>query len=423
MRGHYDEAATCFDRALALWRSEDDPVKQASTLINRGQLHLDLGETERARERFEEALGIAGQAKDLDNEAAALSLLGLLALDVGQPGAALKPLEEALRLRAPGSHGRAVTLTTLGVTYRQLGRLEDARRAYTEALPLLRGPSDSREQAEALGDLGRLEAIAGHDEAALGHLDRALAVFQRLSDPPGMAWALDGKARALRRHGDLEAARELMEKAVTAVERHRFSQASYNTRAGFFSTQQDFYDSLVDLLMEMHRKAPGAGYDAAALETSERSLARSLLDGLAASGADLHQGGADAGLHARQQDLEKEIDALVSRETRLSQDAASSAQLRLVEAELVRRWDELDRVRAGLRSGDPRYAALTQPRPWKTAEIQRGLLDPHTLLLEYRLGETRSFLWAVAPDSLKSFVLPGRAEIEELHAPGLWPSR
>ena len=41
------------------------------------------------------------------------------------------------------------------------------------------------------------------------------------------------------------------------------------------------------------------------------------------------------------------------------------------------------------------YAALTQPQPWKAAEIRRGLLGPDTMLLEYRLGETRSFLWAV----------------------------
>src|SRR5262249_11189939 len=54
---------------------------------------------------------------------------------------------------------------------------------------------------------------------------------------------------------------------------------------------------------------------------------------------------------------------------------------------------------------------------WRAAEIQRKLLGPDTMLLEYRLGEMRSFLWAVTPDSLKSFVLPGRAEIERAARP------
>lgn len=415
--GRYDEAATHFDRALALWKPSDDPGKRASTLLNRGHLHLDLGEADRARERFSEALRISRKAKDHIDEAAALNALGLLALDAGRPGEALEPLQGALALRPPGTRGRAVTLTSLGVAFRQLGRLEEARRAYAEALPIYRSVGDSREEARCLGNLGRLEAATGHDASALGHFDRALGLLRVLADPPKMAWALEGKAWVLRRRGDFEAARRLMEEALAAIERHRFSQTSYATRAEFFATRQDSYGFLIDLLMEMHRKAPSAGYAAAALKVSERSLARSLLDGLAANGMDLHRGGAAPELHARERELENEIDVLVSRQTRLAQDAVPPEQLQPVEAELGRRWDELGRVRDGLRAGDPRYAALTQPRPWSAAEIQRSLLDRDTLLLEYRLGEKRSFLWAVTPDSLASFELPGRAEIERVARP------
>ncbi|HEY2292308.1 MAG TPA: CHAT domain-containing tetratricopeptide repeat protein [Thermoanaerobaculia bacterium] len=416
LRGRYDEAADLFDRALA-FAPGGDSSQRASTLINRGQLDRDLGETERARERFSEALGIARQAKDRDKEAAALNALGRLALDARQPSVAQKRLEEALKLRSPKTRGWAVTSTTLGVIYRQLDRPEDARRAYAEALPIFARLGDSREQAHCLRSLGWLEAIAGHDATAFNYFDSALALDRTLTDPPELASTLEGKAWALHRRGNLETARKLMEEALTEIERHRFSQTSYTTRAGFFATQQDIYGFLIDLLMEMHQKSPGTGYDAAALEVSERSLARSLLDGLAASGADLHRGGADPKLHARERALEDEINTLVSRQTRLSQDGAPQEQLRLVETDLERRWDELDRVRAELRTSDPRYAALTQPQPSKAAEIQRGLLGPDTLLLEYRLGETRSFLWAVTPDSLKSFVLPGRAEIERAARP------
>ncbi|MEO6192639.1 MAG: CHAT domain-containing tetratricopeptide repeat protein [Thermoanaerobaculia bacterium] len=407
LRGRYDEAADFFDRALALWRPGDDLKKWASTLLNRGHLHRNLGEADKARGRFNEALRLSRKTKDRTDEAAALNALGLIDLEAGRPGTALEPLRAALALRLPGSRGRAVTLTSLGVVYRQLGRPEEARRAYAEALPIFHSLGDSREQASCLGNLGQLEATAGHDAAALEDLDRALGLYRMLGDPPAMAWVLEGKARMLSRRGDLEAARGLMKEALAAVERLRFSQTSYTTRAAFFATQQDSYDFLIDLLMEQHRAAE-------ALEVSERSLARSLLDGLAASGADLHRGGAAPELHARERELENQIDILVSRQTHLSQDAATLEQMRPVEAELGSRWDQLDRVRAELRAGDPRYAALTQPRPWSAAEIQHELLDRDTLLLEYRLGEKRSFLWAVTPDSLKSFELPGRAEIERL---------
>lgn len=417
VRGRYDEAASFFDRSLTLWRPEDGPRRKALTLLNRGYLHRDLGEVDLAGERFREALGLFRQAKDRGNEAVALNALGLLAKDAENPAAALEPLRSALALRAPGSRGQAVTLTTLGVVYRQLGRLEDARQTYAAALPVFRRLGETREEARCLGNLGRLEAETGQEAAALADFDRALALFQTLDDPPDLAWTLEEKARVLRRRGDLEAARGLMEQALAAVERHRFSQASYTTRAAFFATQQEPYAFLTELLMEMHR-------DAEALEVSERSLARSLLDGLAAGGTDLRRGGADPELRAREREIEREIDALVSLQTRLIQGSATTPEpLRSVERDLGRRWDELDRVRTRLRAGDPRYAALTQPRPWKATEIQRRLLDRDTLLLEYRLGTPQSLLWAVTPDSLETFVLPGRAEIEHAARAGSWRGR
>jgi CHAT domain-containing protein/Flp pilus assembly protein TadD len=405
LRGRYDEAADLFDRALALWQPQDDPRERATTLLNRGHLHRELGEVDQARERFNAALPLFRQARDRNGEAAALNALGLVALDAKRWAEALPHLQGALALRPPGSRGWAVTLTTLGVAHRELGHMKGARRAYSEALPIFRSLGDFREQASSLGNLGRLEAATGHYAAALGDFDQALGLYRTLADAPNLAWTLEGKAWVLRRRGDLEGARGLMKEALASVEQHRLHQTSFTTRAAFFATQQDSYDFLIDLLMEMHREAE-------ALEVSERSLARSLLDGLAAAGTDFRHGAAS---ELREQGLEKQIDALVSRQTHLSQNpAVGPQQLQSLEAELRRRWDELDRVRAELHANDPRYVALTQPQPASAAQIQRSLLDRDTLLLEFRLGEKRSFLWAVTPDSLQSFELPGRAEIDSV---------
>jgi CHAT domain-containing protein len=45
-------------------------------------------------------------------------------------------------------------------------------------------------------------------------------------------------------------------------------------------------------------------------------------------------------------------------------------------------------------------------------EIQKQILDPETLLLEYSLGEDRSFLWAVTSNSFHTYELPARAKLE-----------
>jgi CHAT domain-containing protein len=52
--------------------------------------------------------------------------------------------------------------------------------------------------------------------------------------------------------------------------------------------------------------------------------------------------------------------------------------------------------------------------PLALDEIQQKVLDADTLLLEYSLGEEKSFLWAVTPRSIKTYELPNRAAIEPL---------
>ena len=73
---------------------------------------------------------------------------------------------------------------------------------------------------------------------------------------------------------------------------------------------------------------------------------------------------------------------------------------------------EYEEVQAQIRARSPRYAALTQPQPLSLTEIQQQALDEDTLLLEYALGEKRSYLWLVSQRSIDSYELPPRAEIE-----------
>jgi CHAT domain-containing protein len=72
---------------------------------------------------------------------------------------------------------------------------------------------------------------------------------------------------------------------------------------------------------------------------------------------------------------------------------------------------QYQQVEAQLRANSPAYAALTQPQKLGVSEIQ-GLLDANTLLLEYSLGDERSYVWAVTDNSLNAYILPKRGEIE-----------
>jgi CHAT domain-containing protein len=69
-------------------------------------------------------------------------------------------------------------------------------------------------------------------------------------------------------------------------------------------------------------------------------------------------------------------------------------------------------VEGEIRTSSPTYAALTQPKTLSVKQIEQQLLDANTVLLEYSLGEERSYVWAVTPELLAGYVLPKRADIE-----------
>jgi CHAT domain-containing protein len=164
--------------------------------------------------------------------------------------------------------------------------------------------------------------------------------------------------------------------------------------------------------MQLHQEQPGGGFDAEALQVSERARARGLLDLLSEVHADIRQG-VEAALLKREQFLQESLNFKTERQMRLLGRKHTEEQAAAAEKEIQTLASEYRETKAQIRARSPRYAALTQPHPLTAAEIQQQVLDRDTLLLEYALGDERSFLWAVTPDSLTSHVLPKRAAIEE----------
>lgn len=65
-----------------------------------------------------------------------------------------------------------------------------------------------------------------------------------------------------------------------------------------------------------------------------------------------------------------------------------------------------------IRAESPRDAALTNPEPLTVKDVQTRIVDRDSVLLQYFLGNARSYVWAVTSDRITAHALPGRAEIE-----------
>jgi CHAT domain-containing protein len=206
-------------------------------------------------------------------------------------------------------------------------------------------------------------------------------------------------------------ARGYYEKAIELTESFRAKILRQELRASYLAARQDEYEQYIDLLMRMHQQQPSAGHAAAALGISERARARSLLETLAEARAGIRQG-ADAGLLAEERQLADRISRTERQRAKSVGNPQAAQQTQALAKEVDALFDEYHALQSRIRAVSPRYAALTAPQPLTSAEIQTECLDPQTVLLEFALGEKRSWLWAVTPETITSVTLPPRVEIE-----------
>ena len=230
-----------------------------------------------------------------------------------------------------------------------------------------------------------------------------------MKDRIGEAYSLYSLARAERSQGNLVAARTYIEECLKLGESLRSDLPSPQSRASLLATIQSSYQLYTEVLMRQHQTDPTKGFDALAVETSERQRARSLLDLLTESHADVRHG-VDASLIERDRTLAKQLNDK-ARQLALATKPEQSATLKQEVSQLE---NDLERAQVAIRNANPHFAARTQPQPLKLKEIQ-AQLDADTLLLEYSLGEERSYLWAITRDSLASYELP-KAEVVDQSA-------
>ncbi len=401
-----------YREALAFFRSRGDFYWQARTLNNLAYAYFTLGNLERARTFFRDALALRRRAEDRLGEAVTLRNLGRVAARQGDFAAAAQAQQEALDIaRASKSRrGEAAALRLLGAVLVARQKAAAARLHLDRALEIRRSLGDRQGMAEALLSRGEAQLSQRESEAAMASFEESLKLYRAIRNPAGETEALYALARVQRQRGLLDEARSRLDAALAIVESLRIRITDPTQRASFLGARRGVYELLIDVLMDLHRAHPLAGHDRVALQVSERSRARTLLDLLEDPAASLDPS-IPAQLHQRLRSAQRRLDAKARRQLRVLARGADQASAAALESQVQDALTELEAKQAEVRRASPRFAALSAPETLSVDGIQQ-LLDPETVLLEFALGEERSFLWMVTSQAVASFELPDREKIE-----------
>ena len=412
--GEHQQALNLFHQSLEIFQTLDDPLSKATVLAGIGYAYDGLSDKQRALEYYNQALAIFRAINTRWGEAEAEMYIGGIYYSLGENQQALDHYHLALSLfRAldmPRYEGQ--TLRDMGLVYASLGDKTKAINYYRQSLSLNRAGQDQRYEAYTLNYMGRIYEGSGEIKKALSYYRQALPLNRMAADPSGEALTLYNIAHAERDSGNLTEARTQIDAALSIAESLRTKVASEGLRATYFASAHQYYGLDIDVLMRLHKEHPTEGYDAVAFDTSERARARALLETLKDARADIRQG-ADPALLERERSLQQALNAKAERQMQLLAGQHNEEEKASLAKEIDQITTEYDEVKARIKATSPRYAALTQPQPLGLNEIQQQVLDDETLLLEYALGDERSYLWAVTRDSITSYELPGRTEIEE----------
>ncbi len=414
--GQPQQALNFLQQALTIRREVGDRYGEAISLNNIGLVYSSIGQQQQALNLYQQTVPIFRELGDRNSEATTLNNIGLMYGDIGQPQQALNFLQQALTIdREVGDRtGEATILNNIGFAYNNIGQSQIALNYFQQALSMRREVGDRAREARILSNIGLAYSNMGQLQLALNYSQQALNITREVGARSEEALTLNRLALVHQTLKDIPAALQNIQAAIAIVEDIRGQLIDPDSRTSYFATVQGYYKLQIDLLMQLHQQNQDQGYAAQAFNVTERSKARTLLELLTESRADIRTG-VDPQLLQQEEDIQSQLTALDKRRIELASNRNENREaidaLETQRSTLQTRYRDLQ---SQIRQTSPKYAALKYPQPLTLEQIQQQILDDNTVILSYSLGEERSYLWLISKTEMSSHELPAGKVIEAL---------
>jgi len=420
MQYNNQKALFYYLQAITSYRLLGNRRAEAVSLMNIGNIYTSTGQPEEALQWYERALSIHKELENKEQEASVLNSRGAARFFQGQYLQAIEDQKASLELwRKLGNVGtQGWTLANIAANHIALRQPQVALDLLNEALPLIRKGGNRRNEAYAVHCLGDVHRLLGQLDQAIEYYRQALDLRRTLNEKILDAFSISKIAQTEILRGNFAEALFQSDRALDLVDQVRQQYSNPLLGASYSSSTHHYYAEHIALLLKLHARQPEAGYDIQAFQTSERAQARALLESLSDLGNNL-RAELPAALTEREASLQKALDQIISERDKVARTAASAsknARLQELENEKRELTTKMDELQGQMRASNPRYAALLRPQPLGLSEIQRQILSPDSLLLEYFVAEDRLYLFALTSESEKALQvveIPDKAAVEK----------
>ncbi len=432
-------------------------VERGRCLNNLGLYFWKSTDYSKALRFFQQALSILRPLNDSQTEAECISNIGIISMILGDYDNALLHFKNSLSIDAKNGRVADVckTYNNIGVALEKKAYQTNLRADFIEALGYfdkslegLKKSPDAKTEIEALNNKGTIymnlneydtaikvfkiastKAIEQRNTEALGNIFNNLArVFLKINrltesqqfflkaiELPAVQLFKDtvwesyyGLGQCLEKMGDSAKALGYYQKSMDVIDAIRSRILLETFKTGFARNKLGIFESVMNLLFKLSNEDPAASRLEEMFIIVEKAKARAFLECLGEARIDF-RAGLTPGLKEREEAVSREISALI---LELSNPSLSRAMRGEKLMKLGRAEDESFRLISEMKAEQPGLAGLVSPDLFSIQRLRDDFLDDETGLIEYFLGDARSFMFFITKGSARLFVLPPREAIE-----------
>jgi CHAT domain-containing protein/tetratricopeptide (TPR) repeat protein len=446
-QGDTEKAFESYQKSLEIAHEIGAKRTECLNLFNIGILHQDSGNYKESQEAYQKSLELAQQIGDRGTEGVCYEGLGKIHKIFADYDVALEYYDKSLKIAEEIGEQRAAAyaLKAIGEVY----ELQDNPKIAIEYLQKARGiyekMGEKRGIGMALDEIGELYLNAGKHDLALNNFNEALRIYESIgaksempgtyrmiglaqkskkdlaeaeasfsksiqiakeTDKPDQLWqSLYCRGEMLRDSGKEDEALQAMKDSIAVLERIRGEVNVAELRAGYFQDKVMVYTKLIQLLIAKQNLPE-------AFEYVQRSKARGFLDMLAEARVN-QESILSADLREKKKETETNLRKIQQNiQNEYEKEVVDHSKIAAFEKQRNERELEYSSLILEIRKQNPEYADVQYPQPLKLSDAQ-ALLDPESALLEYSIGDSKSWVFAITADSAAVFELPPQKKLAE----------
>jgi CHAT domain-containing protein/Tfp pilus assembly protein PilF len=413
----YSNALMYFERALEVSRLHNDVPTQAESSANIGGTYLEFGDLRRAEAYFRLALNIDRSTGNNENVARDLNNIGIALISKSRLSDSDRHLENALSYfkesqklleKEKLNEVTIQVLNNIGYILASRGDYESARIEYEDSYIKAKKLNYERAICVINVNIGNLYLSSHRYQDAKDYFNTCILEAKETSATDILWEAYYGLGRCFKALGDLPKALSYYERSIETVESIREGIALDLHKIGFARNKLSVYQRALDVLYSLYQ----ADADPSLLDmifiTMERAKARAFLEYLAEVRIGV-KGALDNSFKKKEKELSRDISGSFAELVK----PGLSQKIKMMYAQKVEHWEEVYlRLLSDVRTENRKLKETITPEICGISKVQSGLLDEHTALMEYFVGEDKSYLSLITRDHSKLFELPNKQALE-----------